>query len=80
MTDNPFDNVKTKDPEPFEFEFILKDKSGQEFCAIVSGFDNTELQEIEELTILDEFKNDITNLHNDRETVNDIREAITLGL
>ena len=73
-------NVKIKDPEPFEFEFLLKDKNGQEFFAIVSGFHNTEIQEIEELTILDEFKNDITNLYNDVVTLNDIREALTLGL
>ncbi len=67
------------DPEPFTFDYLLKDKTGEEIKVTISGFWNQGLQEIEELTILDKFKNDITELFNDRETLRDIAEAMTLG-
>ncbi len=67
------------DPEPFTFDYILKDKTGEEINVTVSGFWNQGLQEIEELTILDKFKNDVTELFNDRDTLRDIAETRTLS-
>jgi len=69
---------KSKDPEPFEFDYYVTDKTGEEIDVTVSGFWNSDYQEIEELRILDKFKNDITNLFNDKETLRDIEEAINL--
>ncbi len=66
------------DPEPFKFDYLLEDKTGEEIKVTISGFWNQGLQEIEELTILDKFKNDITELFNDKETLRDIEETINL--
>jgi len=67
------------EPEPFEFDYLLKDKTSEEINVAISGFWNQGLQQIKELTILDEFGNDVTELFNDRETVIDIEEARTLS-
>ncbi len=80
--DSIWDTHPTKtwepDPEPFEFDYVLKDKIGEEIDVTVSGFWNPGLQQIEELTILDKFKNDVTELFNDKEILRNIEEALTL--
>ncbi len=49
-------------PEPFEIDWCVFDKHGEEIPCNVTGFFNRDFQEIEELTILDKFKNNITAL------------------
>ncbi len=74
-----FDNVKILVPEPFQFNYELTDKDDREISCTVSGFWNAELQEIEELKIIDQSFNDITALFDDKETQNEIAEALTLN-
>lgn len=52
--------TETPIPDPFEMEWTVTDKTGEEIPCTVKGFYNS--GDFEELQILDEVKNDITNL------------------
>lgn len=66
-------------PMPFEFKWKVCDKTGEEIPVTVSGFWNFYYLNIDELTILDEVKNDITELFNDGDTVSEIEEHVKLN-
>jgi len=68
------------EPMPFEFKWEVYDKNGEEIPVTVSGFWNFYHQNIDELTILDKFKNDITELFNDGDTVNEIELYLKLNV
>ncbi len=65
------------EPEPFEFPYLLTDKTGEEIDVTISGFWIRDLQEMDGLTILDGLKKDVTNLFNDRETRAEIEDQYT---
>ncbi len=66
-------------PIPFEFNWEVYDKTGEEIKVTVSGFWDFYYQNIEELTILDKFKNEVTGLFNDVDTVNEIEKEVKLN-
>lgn len=66
------------EPMPFEFKWTVPDKNDKDIPVTVSGFWDFYYQKVEELTILDKFKNDITELFNDGDTVKMIEEEAKL--
>ncbi len=76
---NPTTDVDPQ-PMPFEFKWEVYDKTGKEIKVTVSGFWDFYHQEIQELTILDKLKNDITELFNDVDTVNEIELYLKLNV
>ncbi len=67
-------------PMPFEFNWEVYDKTGEEIKVTVSGFWNFYYKNIDELTILDKFKNEVTELFNDEDTVNEIENYLKLNV
>lgn len=69
------------EPMPFEFKWTVPDKlDDHDIPVTVSGFWDFYYQKVEELTILDKFKNDITELFNDEDTVREIENYVKLNI
>jgi len=65
-------------PEPFTMAWMVTDKTGEEIPCIVKGFYNSDMQSFEELQILDDHKNDITNLFLDKAELQEIESHYNL--
>ncbi len=68
---SPFRSLQTVDPNllfessiplPFEIDWSVTDKTGEEIDCIASGFYVPDFNELQEVTLIDQFKNDITLL------------------
>ncbi len=68
---SPFRSLRFVDPElmvesrlpiPFEMDWSVTDKTGEEIDCIATGFYCPDFDELQEVTLIDGFKNDITLL------------------
>jgi len=68
--------IGLEEPDPFELEYCVTDKTGEDIPCTIKGFYVMEREEIKELTILDQHQNNITNLFNDKNTLEDIEAFV----
>ena len=64
-------------PIPFQMDWSVSDKTGEEVDCIVAGFYNPDFDELQEVTLIDRFKNDITLLFVDDD---ELEEMILLSI